>query len=463
LLARLSMDLFGAEHIWAMRLPALLCGIACIPAAFWLGRKVHGDGLGLWMAALAAVDPNLIEQSQQARMYTLLALLLLLALGHALTLLRAPPSDRRPWIALGLLLAALAWTSHLALAAWAGIGAAIVMAGYGQLRNQHRNVLAGALVHRLGWSFGTAILCCAPGFYKLFWRLSDKGPKTVPTATEFIVALHNSSKTIIGLKTVWPIALLAIAGVVLHYRRCRATAVLVAGLALAILLIQVPLRMSHSFLAYRYLTPLAPCLWLALAAWPVMLKGTPQRLASAAALGLLIVWQGWQFGYMQTFEVLPRRCYYGAAVKHVVERRKSGELVLCLPARCEAIVKPYQYPTVYSGYKSDLFSSDPPLMPSPEHRGSGTWIVIDRDRVGDKPSQREMRQMLRTVSACYGARFAMADLPPRLQWKGPAVLHFSSEGVRLYYAQFPAGSAIRLEPVTAVQLASVRGGQGSRR
>ncbi len=105
ILVRLSMTVFGTDAAWAMRLPSLVCGILCIPAAFWLGRVIRGDGLGLAAAALVAVDPNMVDQSQQARMYTMLALVTMLALAQAVKLLRDPAAARRPWIILGVLLA----------------------------------------------------------------------------------------------------------------------------------------------------------------------------------------------------------------------------------------------------------------------------------------------------------------------------------------------------------------------
>ena len=38
ILVRLSMELFGTDDVWALRLPSLVCGILCVPAAFCLGR-----------------------------------------------------------------------------------------------------------------------------------------------------------------------------------------------------------------------------------------------------------------------------------------------------------------------------------------------------------------------------------------------------------------------------------------
>src|SRR5689334_7753793 len=61
LLIKLSIDVFGTSAPWAVRLLPLLAGIACIPAAYYLGKLLYSPELGLWAIALAALDPLLID------------------------------------------------------------------------------------------------------------------------------------------------------------------------------------------------------------------------------------------------------------------------------------------------------------------------------------------------------------------------------------------------------------------
>jgi uncharacterized membrane protein len=86
LLAKLSVGLFGSEP-WAIRLPALLAGIALVPATFAFARLFYGRVAALLAAALVAASSTLVEYSTNARGYTLVALatvVVLLASAHAL-------------------------------------------------------------------------------------------------------------------------------------------------------------------------------------------------------------------------------------------------------------------------------------------------------------------------------------------------------------------------------------------
>ena len=99
-----------------IRLPSLLAGIFCIPLLYALGRLIHSRGLGLMAATLLAVDPNMVDQSQQARMYTLLMMGFLLCLFFAIRLLRGASYGNA--ICLGLFMALSFFANQLALAFW---------------------------------------------------------------------------------------------------------------------------------------------------------------------------------------------------------------------------------------------------------------------------------------------------------------------------------------------------------
>ena len=85
-LAKVSVTVFGNEP-WAVRLPALVAGIALVPATFALGRVLYGRIAALLAAALVAGSSTLVEYSTNARGYTLVALatvVLFLAAARAL-------------------------------------------------------------------------------------------------------------------------------------------------------------------------------------------------------------------------------------------------------------------------------------------------------------------------------------------------------------------------------------------
>jgi len=91
LLSRLSLLLFG-ESIWALRLPAVLFGVASISALYLLGREVADSREALLAAALLTFSYHHVWFSQNARGYTgllfwtlLSSWFLLLSLKHGKT------------------------------------------------------------------------------------------------------------------------------------------------------------------------------------------------------------------------------------------------------------------------------------------------------------------------------------------------------------------------------------------
>ena len=69
LLIQASVALFG-NPVWAIRLPAFLFGVGCIPAGYALGRALGGPGVAAIAAALIAGASAMIEYSVNARGYT---------------------------------------------------------------------------------------------------------------------------------------------------------------------------------------------------------------------------------------------------------------------------------------------------------------------------------------------------------------------------------------------------------
>jgi uncharacterized membrane protein len=58
---------------------SMIFGLLCVPAALWAGWSLFGRRVGLVAAAIAALDPFITGYSNETRMYSLLALLALLA------------------------------------------------------------------------------------------------------------------------------------------------------------------------------------------------------------------------------------------------------------------------------------------------------------------------------------------------------------------------------------------------
>jgi len=101
--AKGSIALFG-ESAWALRLPAVLFGVASVGGVFYFGRRVASDRQALMAAALVALAYHHVWFSQNARGYTGLMFLGLIASG--LFLDGMAQRRRSLWLAYAAVLAA---------------------------------------------------------------------------------------------------------------------------------------------------------------------------------------------------------------------------------------------------------------------------------------------------------------------------------------------------------------------
>ncbi len=110
-LSHLSVSTFG-ERPWVVRLPALLFGVASVPATYFLGTLVSGRREAILASLLLATSYHHIWFSQNARGYTALLFFTLLATW---LLLKALKSGRAVWYAAYGVAAALGTYTHLTM------------------------------------------------------------------------------------------------------------------------------------------------------------------------------------------------------------------------------------------------------------------------------------------------------------------------------------------------------------
>ena len=132
----------------ALRGLSAVFAVACVPAAFWAGRAAGGERSGMVAAALAAITPFLTIYGQEARMYSLVALLGLVATGAFVR--GFVDGSRRLQVVFTAAVAALLYTHAWGIFLAAGALAALVVLGAPALR--HGAVaLAAAGVAFLPW------------------------------------------------------------------------------------------------------------------------------------------------------------------------------------------------------------------------------------------------------------------------------------------------------------------------
>src|SRR5689334_13089964 len=93
------LDLAG-DGERGVRALSLLFGLIAIPAAWWAGKAIWRSTRAGWFAAVAmAFNPFLAQYSQEARMYTLVALLAIPATACFVRAYALDEPRRKPWIA----------------------------------------------------------------------------------------------------------------------------------------------------------------------------------------------------------------------------------------------------------------------------------------------------------------------------------------------------------------------------
>ena len=110
-LASLSVSLFG-EHPWSIRLPAVVFGVATIPALYIFGSRVSSPREGLLAAALLTFSYHHVWFSQNARGYTALALAAILCSDYFIRILK---DHRRKDMWAYAVIAALGCYAHLTM------------------------------------------------------------------------------------------------------------------------------------------------------------------------------------------------------------------------------------------------------------------------------------------------------------------------------------------------------------
>ncbi len=369
LLVKGCVALFGSDAEWVLRMPSLIAGVLCIPAAYVLGCVVRGRAVGLVAAGFAAFDFNGITQSQQARMYTLALLATLLASAAAVVALRRPTAWR--WAIVGAAAAAafLANNSGLAILLAAPASVLVVMPVIrGSVRRRRALFLGGGVAASVG------LVLLLPGVPAMIDRIDWYGARSLEaTLVDRLRGLVLDFGSAYGG---WPVAAAVAAagtfGLMRIYPRRRAAAGFLLLLLATSTLLLLPVE-PHGFEPRpRYVMLAQVPLWIGLAVLLTPWCSRGHRFASAAAVALLGAWlivQSLTEGEHWRYE-------FGNAAREVRSRVSPGDAVVFYPAWIEAVpwyygLRPTHQPPPWGG-ASEL-ASQPLETISPV---KPTWLTI---------------------------------------------------------------------------------------
>jgi uncharacterized membrane protein len=303
LLARGGATLFGVEHAWALRLGSWLCGLLCVPAIWWLGRTLWDDTVGLAMAVMATIDPNLCFQMTQARMYAPLLLTVIVSLTLVgMILVRHERSWGRQMslgVAAGIAMGVGIWTHAQIYAVL--IAALLTALAMVARRSPRRAGVALIVAIVVAGSIG------APGIRKIASRHDAEQVVNADVTDAPGGQLEDAIHKLTGKAWITYAILACVVGghaIVLANRSATHRWVVVM-LTLLVIIAVVNLLIAARYRAVahaRYLTVIEPALWFSVALVVVDLFRTHRKHGGAAAIGAwaaLIAWVG-LCGYQTT-------------------------------------------------------------------------------------------------------------------------------------------------------------------
>ncbi len=337
----------------AVRLPALVAGIALVPAVAWLARELFDRRTATIAAALAAVMPVLVWYSQDASGYELVALFGTLALTGAVRAGRG--GDARDW-ALHAVAASLAvwadWSGAFVVLA-TELVLMITVLDTSHSPSERRRLL-------IGWGLGTLALACQLAVLGLLFasQLTHagglSGVATVSaTGVTFYTVVSNVSWALFGFppsavttgfSAVWPLGMLA-SLVLIGRGVSRSGWLLLLGalvVALATLLLGIAVPGAFDVRYALAAVPPITILFAALAStWPRSQLGRMLVVLTLLALltGALVV--------QQLDPQNPRRYDYTQALGPVTREVHRGDAVLYEPADLGIVLR-HDAPTLHA-------------------------------------------------------------------------------------------------------------------
>jgi uncharacterized membrane protein len=260
----------------ALRWLSVVFAVACVPASFWAGRVAGGERVGWIAATVAAVIPFLTIYGQEARMYSLVALLSIVLAG---AFVRGFVDGSTAWqVVFAIVLAALLYTHAWGLFVLVGAVAALTVCGRSALR---RGVLAVA----------AAAVAFAPWLPTLWFQIEHTGApwSRTPAPWSLLEAFPQALASGAGALV---LVAVSVAGLLRAPLDARARTVVLALVVLAVTTLVV------AWLGSQF-TPSWANRYLAVVVGPIVVLAAlglaaARRVGLAALVVLAVLWIGFR-------------------------------------------------------------------------------------------------------------------------------------------------------------------------
>ncbi len=343
-LESLFLAIFGLDET-ILRLPSLLLSIGTVILVFAIGRQLFSPTAGLVAAAAAALDPEAIIWGGRARMYTLLQLLVLLAVWVFYWAAIKEDHPRRRWLALGLLVAAMFAQAEAALLLPA-LGLALLVAR-GVRWCLRPSVVGPFLLGLVG--FALVISGGSLGEASHLEQIGEVRPYLTVPGSSLLSGLRGFAPAFVDLWRL-PFALLALAGLVYLVRRPgRRSPLLYLYLVLAVVLAELLFLAGPTWQIPRYVFMLMPLLWL-IGGAVVDRWLRPAWAGMVVALGLAVF-----VGVSGHASAFVQEWGYDLAFRKIQSEWQPGDLVLTTNPPASALyLGQSDYYVVQFGWGEDL-------------------------------------------------------------------------------------------------------------
>ncbi|MBV8946593.1 MAG: glycosyltransferase family 39 protein [Solirubrobacterales bacterium] len=332
---------------FALRLPALVAGVALIPVAAWLGAELFDRRTAIAAGMIASIAPALVWYSQEASSYALVALFCTLAvIGAARVIRRGHTED---WVLHAVAASLAVWSD------WSGIFVVVAIElGFVAVVIQRRRAAVPLRPFLVGWGLDTLALGFQLAALAVLFasQLRHNGGLSGVTnvsasGVSFYTTVSNVSWGLFGfhpggvtsiLSALWPLAMLA--SLVMIGREAGPRAWLLLGCAVipAIGVFLLGLAVPGAF-DVRYALAAVPLVWVLIAhvatAWP------RSRLGRTLVVGGILLLLAGALVDQQIDPNNPRRYEFRQSFAQVQRDAHPGAAVFYEPAALHPVVSRY--------------------------------------------------------------------------------------------------------------------------